>query len=52
MQSIKPFKEKIIFNQVIPEDVAEALPTSKSIALNSPTSGKSIENSLKNQLKL
>jgi hypothetical protein len=52
MQSIKSFKEKIIFNQTIPEDLAEALPTSKSIVLNAAASGKSIESSLKNQLKL
>jgi hypothetical protein len=44
-------KEKITCSQAIPEDVAETLPTSKSIALN-VASGKSIESNLKHQLKL
>lgn len=44
-------KETTAMSQAIPEDAAEALPTSKSIPFNA-TSGKSIEGNLKQQLKL
>ncbi len=44
-------KGKAAIRQAIPEDAAEALPTSKSIPFNA-TSGKSIEGDLRQQLKL
>jgi hypothetical protein len=52
----KVIKEKTLCNEAIPEDMAENLTTTKSIAMSPTPSGKEIEggdrNSFKKQLKL